>query len=129
MDSWVVVSGMLLLVVTALFLWAGPSVPRSNRLSARRISAEPDGRGWRCLVDVSMEDGSVRRLPLRTVDKRPRRSCRVVVLPGPPDHAVLVRARSFGLAIIPLVSGAYLVIAGSRGWMTAADLWELLSEG
>jgi hypothetical protein len=128
-DAWVVMFGLLLLAVGGLLVWSSPSVPRSTRLCARRISTQLDERGWSCLVDVSMEDGSVRRLPLRTVHKRPRRSCRVVVLPGPPDHAVLVRSRPYGLLIIPLVFGASLVIGGWRGWITAADLWELLNRG
>jgi hypothetical protein len=128
MDLWVVLIGALLLLVSGVFTFERP-VPRAERRSAKLVAAKRDDRGWDCRVDVTMDDGSVRRLPLRTSGRRPRQVCQIAVSSGAADHAVLVRGRQYALGAIPLLSGAYLVVGGLRGWITSAEFWNFVSGG
>jgi hypothetical protein len=128
MDLSVVLIGALLLLLSGAFAFERP-VPRAARRSARLVTAKLDDRGWDCLVDVTMDDGIVRRLPLRTSGRRPRQVCHVAVTSDAADHAVLARGRQYALGAIPMLSGAYLVVGGLRGWITSAEFWHFVSGG
>jgi hypothetical protein len=95
---------------------------RPARLVTKR--AQRGGGGWECIVDVTMEDGAVQRLPLHVKQTKPPLEFPVAMLPA----GKIVRVGRFEQLADPLLTfamGATLCVLGLFG----VGVIELLQHG
>lgn len=120
--GWSVLVGALLLFYGHDMVLAVRRRLTAERLRATVVSREFGNQGWDCLVDVTLRDGAVRRLPLRADGTKPSGEV-AVKLKSDADVAVLASPRGGKVVpVIVVVLGGAILVGGLSGEYTLAGL-------